>query len=178
MNTRVPSDSNQDLHRSGRSGRSHSEGSAGHYCQRTEHQSDACGRRDQGCHITGWDDVKGDGWKSGDLNIGDKYDVTESIENEELTRKYTLITTGDSKSTTEIKNIEIDADGESAALINKYEHKKSNLTVTKTFTGLDEADEAIAKAALVITVSGPNINPTPAEGETKDVKVVSALGRC
>ena len=70
------------------------------------------------------------------------------------------------------RTLRIDADGETVALINNYHHKKSNLTVTKTFTGLDEADEAIAKAALVIAVSRPNINPTPAEGETKDVKVL------
>ena len=76
--------------------------------------------------LLGWDRCKERrlGERLPTWNIGDKYNVTESIENDAQTnKKYTLITTGRS-SDSRIKNVEIDTNERNADLINKcYEHQ-------------------------------------------------------
>ena len=104
-------------------------------------------------------------WESGNLSVGEKYTVSETNASG-LNANYTLVTTGDDASTTEIKDLEITADGVEAELINNYERKQAKLTVKKTWEGDDIGDEA--KADLEITVSGPGINPAGTTDEEKN----------
>ena len=96
--------------------------------------------------------------------------------NAQINKKYTLITTVDS-SHTDFKNVEKLIRRRNADLINKYEHKQSNLSVTKTFTGLDEADETIAQTALGHYCNRPNINPTAADSGSQENMSDAWLGR-